>query len=151
MVSNIKMNKKVVIRSMEPEDIYDVLDIDRKLSGARRAMTYKDMITGDLGGELDLSFVAEVDDKIAGFVLARHVLLGDPIVETGLIQIFGIDPDFKRCGIATMLIEKLIAHCREKGPKAVKIMVNQTDNELSQFFTNVGFNRGQLVEYTIDC
>ena len=151
MAAEIKVDKNIKVRAMEPDDIYGILEIDRKLSGMRRAETYKDIITGDLGGELDLSFVAEVDNKISGFVLARRVYLGDPVVETGLIQIMGVDPDYKGIGIATILIETLTAHCRAKGAKMIKIMVNEFDSELGEFFIHKGFKRGPLIEYATTC
>ena len=79
------------IRPMEPEDIEPVLAIDRKITGVRRAITYTDLITGDLGGVLSLSVVAEVRGQVAGFILARHACIGEPMVEIGLIQVLGVD------------------------------------------------------------
>jgi predicted N-acetyltransferase YhbS len=81
---------------MEPEDISTILEIDREISGKSRAVTYASLITGDLGGELDLSFVAEVGGKVAGFILARHAYIGEPVIEAGLIQILGVQPDYQR-------------------------------------------------------
>jgi predicted N-acetyltransferase YhbS len=151
MGAEISIDKNIKVRSMEPDDICGILEIDRKVSGMRRAETYKDRLTSDLGGELDLSFVAELDNRITGFILARRVYLGDPAEEIGLIQIMGVDPDYKRIGIGSMMIEKLISHCREKGAKMIKIMVNEYDSDLGEFFIHIGFKRGPLIEYAIDC
>ena len=60
----------VNIRRMGRRDIDAVLDIDRKISGGRGLITYRDMVAADPGGALDLSFVAEVDGKVVGFILA---------------------------------------------------------------------------------
>ena len=139
---------KTRIRPMEPEDIELVLAIDRKISGVRRAITYTDLITGDLGGVLDLSFVAEVDGEVAGFVLARRAYVGEPVTEVGLIQILGVDPDYWRQGIATKLVNALLEHCQSKGLKAVRVMVKERDSQLQTFFSRMGFRRGQLIDYT---
>lgn len=136
------------IRSMEPEDIDPVLVIDRKISGVRRAVTYTDLITGDLGGVLDLSFVAEVDGQVAGFILARRAYVGEPVMEVGLIQILGVDPDYWRQGIATKLVNVLLERCQSKGLKAVRIMVNERDSQLQGLFQRMGFRRGQLIDYS---
>jgi len=133
---------------MEPEDIDPVLVIDRKISGVRRAVTYTDLITGDLGGVLDLSFVAEVDGQVAGFILARRAYVGEPVMEVGLIQILGVDPDYWRQGIATKLVNVLLEHCQSKGLKAVRIMVNDGDSQLQGLFQRMGFRRGQLIDYS---
>ena len=133
---------------MEPEDIDQVLAIDRKISGVRRAITYTDLITGDLGGVLDLSVVAEVNGQVAGFILARHAYVGEPVVESGLIQILGVDPDYWRQGIATKLVNALLELCQSKGLKTVRIMVNERDSQLQDFFKHMGFRRGQLIDYS---
>ena len=96
MTATERRETMIRIRPMEPEDIDSVLAIDRKISGVRRAVTYTDLITGDLGGVLDLSFVAEVNGQVAGFILARRAYVGEPVTEVGLIQILGVDPDYWR-------------------------------------------------------
>lgn len=143
-----RRESKIRIRPMEPEDIDNVLVIDRKISGVRRAVTYTDLITGDLGGVLDLSFVAEVDGQVAGFILARLAYVGEPVMEVGLVQILGVDPDYWRQGIATKLVNVLLERCQSKGLKTVRIMVNERDSQLQNFFQRLGFRRGQLIDYT---
>ncbi len=143
-----RRESKIRIRPMEPEDIDSVLAIDRKISGVRRAVTYTDLITGDLGGVLDLSFVAEVDGQVAGFILARRAYVGEPVTEVGLIQILGVDPDYWRQGIASKLVAALLDTCQSKKLNAVRIMVNERDSLLQGLFAHMGFRRGQLIDYT---
>ena len=133
---------------MGPEDITAVLEIDRKISGVRRAITYTDLITGDLGGVLDLSFVAEFNGQVVGFILARHAYVGEPVVEAGLIQILGVDPDYRGQGIATELVNALLEQCRSKGLKTVRVMINEHDSQLQAFFARMAFRRGHLIDYT---
>ncbi|MBI2830125.1 MAG: GNAT family N-acetyltransferase [Chloroflexi bacterium] len=139
---------KLRIRAMEPEDIAAVLEIDRKITGVGRALTYTDLITGDLGGVLDLSFVAEVSGQAAGFILARHSFIGEPVQEAALIHIIGIDPAFQHQGIARQLVEALVERCKSRGIKSIRVMVNERDSQLRRFFDRISFRRGQLIEYT---
>lgn len=143
-----RKESKVRIRPMEPVDIDAVLAIDKKISGVRRAVSFTDLITGDLGGVLDLSFVAEADGHIAGFILARRAYVGEPVAEAGLIQILGVDPDYQRQGIATKMVESLLETSQAKKLKAIQIMVNESDSQLQAFFAHMGFKRGQLIDYT---
>ncbi len=136
------------VRAMEPEDISAVLEIDRSISGQHRAITYTDLITGDLGGVLDLSFVAEVGQEIAGFLLARHAFIGEPAQEVGLIHLFGVDPVYQHQGIAGKLVAALTDTVKARGIKSIRIMVNERDSALAGFFANIGFRRGQLIDYT---
>jgi len=133
---------------MEHEDIDSVLAIDRKITGVRRAVTYTDLITGDLGGVLALSVVAEVNGQVAGFILARRAYVGEPVTEAGLIQILGVDPDYWRQGIATKLVDALLDTCRSKKLSAVRIIINERDSQLQGLFEHLGFRRGELIDYT---
>ena len=54
------------------------------------------MVAADPGGALDLSFVAEVDGKVIGFILARLTYVGVPFIELAVIQGVAIDPDYQR-------------------------------------------------------
>jgi ribosomal protein S18 acetylase RimI-like enzyme len=133
---------------MEHEDIDSVLAIDRKITGVRRAVTYTDLITGDLGGVLALSVVAEVNGQVAGFILARRAYVGEPVTEAGLIQILGVDPDYWRQGIATKLVNALLDTCRSKKLSAVRIIIDERDSQLQGLFEHLGFRRGELIDYT---
>jgi predicted N-acetyltransferase YhbS len=66
--------KEVKIRPMEPEDISGILKVDQKISGVARALTYRDLVREALGGQIDMSFVAEVDNQFVGFVMAYLTL-----------------------------------------------------------------------------
>ena len=66
--------KEVKIRPMEPEDISGILKVDQKISGVARAVTYRDLVREALGGQIDMSFVAEIDDQFVRFVMAYLTL-----------------------------------------------------------------------------
>ena len=148
MTTTEKRRSKIRVRPMEPEDIDSVLAIDRKITGVRRAATYTDLIIGDLGKIPDLSFVAEVNGEVQGFLLARRAYFGEPFTEVGLIQILGVDPEHWRQGIATSMINALVEACQSKKLSAVRIMVNENDSQLQDLFQRLGFRRGKLIDYT---
>jgi len=148
MTSLERGKPRVRIRPMEHEDIDSVLAIDRKITGVRRAVTYTDLITGDLGGVLALSVVAEVNGQVAGFILARRAYVGEPVTEAGLIQILGVDPDYQRQGIATKLVNALLDTCRSKKLSAVRIIIDERDSQLQGLFEHLDFRRGELIDYT---
>jgi ribosomal protein S18 acetylase RimI-like enzyme len=143
-----RSESKIRVRPMEPMDIDSVLAIDSKITGVRRAATYTDLIIGDLGKIPDLSFVAEVDGEVQGFLLARRAYFGEPFDEVGMIHILGVEPDYQRQGIATKMVDALIEACQEKKLNAVRIMINEKDEQLRGLFERSGFRRGKLVDYT---
>jgi ribosomal protein S18 acetylase RimI-like enzyme len=143
-----RKESKLRIRPMEPVDIDAVLAVDKKISGVRRAVSYTDLITGDLGGVLDLSLVAEVDGQIAGFILARRAYVGEPVTEVGLVQILGVDPDYQRRGIATKMVEALLETSRAQKLKSIRVILSERDSQLQEFFAGIGFKQGHLIDYT---
>lgn len=139
---------KVNIRPMEPEDINGILEVDRKISGVQRALTYRDLVREALGGQIDMSFVAEVDNQFVGFALAYLTYVREQISEACVIQIFGVDPKYQRQGIATKLIQALAEKCRSKKIKLIRAMIDERDSELQNFFKLQGFDRGRYIEYS---
>jgi ribosomal protein S18 acetylase RimI-like enzyme len=140
--------RKIRVRPMEPMDIDSVLAIDSKITGTRRSATYTDLIIGDLGKIPDLSFVAEVDGEVQGFLLARRDYFGEPFSEEGMIHILGVEPDYQRLGVATQMVNALVEACQEKKLNALRIMIDESDDQLKSLFERLGFRRGKLVDYT---
>jgi ribosomal protein S18 acetylase RimI-like enzyme len=138
---------EVKIRPMEPEDITGILEIDRKISGVKRAITYRDLVREALGGQMDVSFVAEIGDQMVGFLLAYLTYVREQVTEACVIQIFGVDPQHQGKGIATKLIQKQLEECRSKGIKLVRVMVEERDDQLQKFFKGLGFDRGHYIDY----
>jgi predicted N-acetyltransferase YhbS len=139
---------KVKIRPMEPEDITGILEVDRKISGVQRAITYRDLVREALGGQMDVSFVAEVGNQMVGFILAYLTYVREQVTEACVIQIFGVDPQYQGQGIATQLIQKQLDECRSKGIKLIRVMLEERDDELQKFFKRLGFDRGHYIDYS---
>jgi ribosomal protein S18 acetylase RimI-like enzyme len=139
---------EVNLRRMSRSDIDAVLNIDRKIGGGRGLITYRDMVAADPGGALDLSFVAEVAGKIAGFILARLTYVGVPFVEIAVIQAIVVDPDYQRRGIASQLVNALLGHCHAEGINTIRAVADERNADLKRFFQRLGFRRSELVNYT---
>jgi len=139
---------EIHIRPMEQQDIDGVFEIDKKMSALDRSFTYADMIDGFIGGEIGYSFVAEVSGRVVGFALAAVTYVPDQITEACTIQVVGVDPDYRRHGVASRLIEALIDKCRSKRLKLIRVMVDQHDSQLQGLFESLDFRRGRLVDYS---
>jgi ribosomal protein S18 acetylase RimI-like enzyme len=139
---------KVKIRPMEPEDINGILEVDRKISGVQEALTYRDLVREAFGGEVDMSFVAGVDDQFVGFILAYLTYVREQVSEACVIQIFRVDPKYQRQGIATKLLQALVDKSRSKKMKLLRVMTDERNNELQNFFKRQGFDRGRCIDYS---
>ncbi len=151
---------EVTIRPMEQRDIDAVLAIynkirDEKIPGVKRsrlsyrgAMTYEEVASTNPGGPLDLSLVAEVNDKVIGFIWSGLAYVGIPVDEVGVIYMLIVDPDYQKKGIAHKLVEALAERCQIRGINTVRAVVNERHWELQNYFQKLGFSRSELVIYT---
>ena len=140
-----KKKDGVRIRTIEAEDIDALLAIDRKMTGLRRATTYD--VGQIIGGHFALSFVAEANDSVVGFILSSLTYVPEQVTEVCAILTVGVDPDYWRQGIATKLVHKLDETCHSKGIKMIRVLVDQHDSQLKGLFERMDFGRGRLVEY----
>jgi ribosomal protein S18 acetylase RimI-like enzyme len=136
----------VNIRPMTKGDIHAVLALDK--TGMRGSLlSYKDMVSLNLGGSLKLSFVAEVGGKIVGFVITQLAYLMIPFTEVCIVQGMLVDPDHQGRGIGAKLFKELFEHCQSQGINTIRALVENHNKELQQFVQKLGFRRGTIVNY----
>jgi ribosomal protein S18 acetylase RimI-like enzyme len=137
----------VNIRPMTRSDIHAVLIFDKKISEGRGVLSYEDMAAIDPGGPLDLSFVAEVEGKVIGFLMARLAYLMIPFTEVCILQGIVIDPDYQGRGIGGKLLDELLDHCHAEGINTIRAIVPQGNKKLSLFVEAHGFRRSTIINY----
>ena len=93
---NPAQEEKVDVRKAEQGDISAMLNILESVGGKENKISREDLLNSDLGGELDLSFVAEIGGRIVGLLIGRFAVLGVPAVEVGFIQVIAVDPNYMR-------------------------------------------------------
>jgi len=145
-------NKDITIRAMANKDIDAVYEIDRKLTGEDRTLTLTEeervvTLTDLITGSFDLSFVAESEGRVVGFILAEHSHVGEPVVDAGLIQAMGILPEYQRQYIGMQLFNELVVRAMAKGIKLLRVMLRERDSRLKDFFAEMGFQRAPLMVY----
>ena len=139
--------KEILIRRMAEEDISRVKAIDESWKGSERALSW------EVGAEIEvavyrpaLSFVAEVEGEIVGFILGdiRGAEYGKDL--TGWIDMVGVDPRCQHMGVGKSLVEKFCEVCQQNGVSS-EVVIRDSDELLKGFFTSMGFRRGDMVNY----
>ncbi len=148
MNAQTKQLPQVNIRRMTEEDIEGVLAIDRKIVGSSRATTYTTAPSSYVGGELDVSVVAEAGGQIVGFLLGRITHSPYGLADAASLEMIGVDPEYRRRGIGTGLARAFNEHCKQKGVRSVRAMVSWHDWWLLSFLRSLGFSRGEMAEFT---
>ena len=146
-MSNVK-ETKVTIRPMTRSDIHEVLVLDRIIRSTERdVIGYEDLASADPGTPPDLSFVAEIGDRMVGFSINRSMYLMVPLTEVCIIHAILVHPDYQRHGIGKKLIQALLNHCQKEGIGTVRILIPRGNKELQALFERQDFKRSKIVNF----
>jgi len=146
-------DKSVVplVRKIALKDLKRIIEIDTKILGKARPEYWEmKLIIAERQSPVS-SLVAEIDGKVVGFIIgdASGWEYGVP-ESTGLIDTVGVDPEYQRRGIASLLFKEMIANLKKVGVNRVTTFVTWSDWELLKFFNTVGFKMGKMVNLEFD-
>ena len=143
----MKQIKGLTIRLMREDDWASIIEVDRNITGKDRTPSWPQRASSHLRTYYPpLSFVAEVEGRVVGFILAdiRGAEYALPL--GGWIDSVGVDPEYQERGIGRKLIESCIEECHLKGIKA-RLMIKESDQHLQKFLVSIGFQRGEFTEF----
>jgi len=86
-----------------------------------------------------VSFVIELEDKMAGFLVAE---LDADLDFSYLTQLFVL-PDQQGQGLGKMLIEAYLDKCKESGVAKVYLFAQEKNEKAIEFYNKQGFKKGK--------
>jgi ribosomal protein S18 acetylase RimI-like enzyme len=133
------------IRALDELDISDIVAIDEKIGGRYRPEVWERRIGYYLRRAPEASLVAEVDGKVAGFMLGE-VRSGEFGLEepTGWIEVLGVDPDHQGKALGRRMAEAMLEHFRSQGAHSVRTLVDEQREDIRRFFSSLGFEPAGL-------
>jgi len=143
------MKKDIYIRNLEKRDLSAIVNLEERQTGVARPDYWEKRI--EISEAIRphwASLVAELENRVVGFVLGRA---GE--FEFGLpgtvawIEIIGVDPAFRRQGIAQKLVTQFAESAEDHGIKTIFTLVNSSQNEMQEFFGRLGFVHGKMLHY----
>jgi ribosomal protein S18 acetylase RimI-like enzyme len=105
----------------------------------------KEMVASQLGGRRDLSFIANFEGHLVGFILARIEYLGIPIKEVCVIHALAVEPNYQAKGIGSLLINELKSTCNNRKILTIRAFVAENDHKLMNYFERLGFQRSDII------
>lgn len=140
---------KVDLSPLKPDDLYDVVRIDKGITGQRREAFFYELVDEAMkDSAVRVSLVARVDGIAAGFVMAR-TNFGDygRTEPVAVLDTIGVDPDYSRKGIGRALLSQLFANLAGLRVERVETVVASKDFQLLRFFYDVGFEPSQRLVF----
>ena len=143
------MAKPIFIRNLRKDDLPAIVDIeDRTTVVARRAYWEKKIEISEAIRPHWASLVAEADNRVVGFVFGRAGELEFGLPGTvAWIEIVGVDPAYRRQGVAARLIEQFTSSAEDHGIQTIFTLVIKNHTEMERFFTRLGFTQGQMLHF----
>lgn len=144
-------NDKVDLSTLQPDDLHDVVCIDKKVrvSDDRREAFFYELVDEAMhDSAVRVSLVARVDGIAAGFVMAR-TNLGDygRAEPVAVLDTIGVSPDYSGRGIGHALLAQLFANLDGLHVERVETVVASKDFQLLGFFYSVGFKPSQRLGF----
>ena len=135
------------IRTMTDNDMAAMVEIDKKITGKDRMSSWPQKVSSHKNTYYPpLSFIAEVDNRVVGFIIGVIMGAEYALPLSGWINTIGVDPEYQGRGIGRVLTKSLVEACHQRGIKA-RLMVRQRDERLKKMLVSLGFKQGDLVDF----
>jgi ribosomal protein S18 acetylase RimI-like enzyme len=136
-------------RAMQQSDLPSIVRIDRKVSGKDHQAYYEQKLAEafDQSG-IRVSLVAEQDDHVVGFAMAR-VDFGefDRIEPTAVLDSIAVDPGYTHHLVGTALLSQLLANLSTLRIEVIRSEADAEHFDVLQFLQRNGFSNSQRLAF----
>jgi predicted N-acetyltransferase YhbS len=132
---------RVTVRELRTADLPAIIRIDRASTGQVRREYYEAKIRVAVAEpKLRTSLVAELDDHVVGFLIARlwygEFGRAEPVA---VLDSIGVDPDYRGRLVATALLRQLVMNLDALHVERIETQVGGAQPELLAFLARSGF------------
>ena len=120
----------LIIRDMKEEDIPQVLEIERASFSTPCTANF---FLNAIYGKNALSKVALYEERVVGYLCAEYLL------HESHILVLAVHPDFRRRGVAGILMSKAAGELKEKGCVFAHLKVRVSSAGAQKFYERLGF------------
>ena len=131
----------VTVRDLRAADLAGIVRIDRASTGRARHEYYEAKVRAALTeAKLRTSLVAELDDHVVGFLLARvHYGEFGHAEPVAVIDSLGVDPEYRKRHVGQALMRQLTMNLGALRVERVETQVDGTQLDLLAFLARSGF------------
>ncbi len=133
------------IRRLKIDDAYEISKIYSSITQKPVKTDFKRLIEVHAQKDEDACFVAELDNKIVGFMISYILTLGFGIEKSAWIATLGVNPKFMGQGIGGKLAEEILKFYKDEGITNVYTSVRWDSPDLLSFFKTLGFDRSDFI------
>ena len=133
------------IRRLEIEDADAINEINAAITQEPAESDFREIVTEQIRGRNDISFVAEIDGRVVGYMIGS-ILLGAFGIKSGAwLSMMGVDPKFMGQGIGEKLADAFFDYAKSHGLAHVHTSVRWDSTDLLSYFKRLGFDRSNFI------
>ncbi|MGA2735450.1 MAG: GNAT family N-acetyltransferase [Syntrophobacteraceae bacterium] len=136
------------IRPMRPEDSEEISRIYCEITKKTVEADYARLIQAQAQGKDSACFVAELDDRVVGFMISYILTLGFGIEKSAWIATMGVHPRYMGQGIGARLAAETFKSYEAQGISRVYTSVRWDSTDLLSFFRTLDFERSDFINLT---
>ncbi|UCE78072.1 MAG: ribosomal protein S18-alanine N-acetyltransferase [Nitrospiraceae bacterium] len=121
----------VTVDQMHETDLSEIVRIERASFPTPWSET---LFYNELRKEQAVIKVARTEIRIAGYIVANQV------IDEGHILDLAVDPVFRRLGVASVLVEKIMNHFKENRCRAIFLEVRASSTGARRLYEGFGFS-----------
>jgi N-acetylglutamate synthase-like GNAT family acetyltransferase len=135
----------LVIRALKKEDATDIDRINDVITKNPVKDEFKRMVEELAESRGNMSYIAEFDGQVVGYMITYLLLGGFGIGKSAWIATVGVEPKFMGQGIGKALAKKIFELYYQKGIKNIYTSVRWDSTDMLSFFKTMGFDRSNFI------
>lgn len=137
--------QNLIIRNLEVRDSDDIFRIHGAITKELNAIDYHKMVKEEVKKENKVSFVAELDGKVVGFIITYILYGAFGLQKSAWIGLFGVEPKYMGSGIGKRMARRVFDELTKMNIKNIFTSVKWDSVDLLSFFKSLGFDRCEFI------
>ena len=137
--------ENVIIRRLNPGDADEISRIYGAITQKPVRADFKKLVESHALRTEDACFVAELDGRVAGFMVSYIMTLGFGIEKSAWIATLGVNPHYMGQGVGAELAREVFKYYKAEGIHNVYTSVRWDSTDLLSFFKTLGFDRSNFI------
>jgi ribosomal protein S18 acetylase RimI-like enzyme len=137
--------KNLIIRRIRMEDADAISRIEASITKSSVKTDFRNIIEERVRKSEDISFVAEIDGRIVGYMISYILYGGFGLDKSAWIATLGVDPKYMGQSIGKSLAEEILLAYRQRGISHIFTTVRWDSVDLLSFFKTLGFDRSNFI------
>lgn len=133
------------IRRLEARDLNDISKILKEITKKRSIIDYQRAVEEEVKKKDRVSFVAELDGTVVGFLITYILYGGFGLEKSAWIGLFGVDPKYMGRGIGKRMAQEVFKEFEKMDIRNIYSSVKWDSTDLLSFFKSLGFDRSNFI------